>query len=305
MYLLGTRRQRTESAKKEICFMSGTTATIVVNHRPQEVLLLHFEQQYSMNFPCLRGLQTFFQLRSGLRKVASTLPEQSNSEDVSLSMSGRACQDVGNAPVQELEDHFTRYRNSPAMHDAFPAQYMLPLFRGRVLVAFPTPTKSIRFPRPRGFNLSHSKRRCQDSEQSAAGYVACTMRRLPQGMGTFLLTRLEPYQLFVCRERNLCTPTLANSWLDERVVAVRKELGFLPHRRHHARNWYEDRWGARQCAGTARIALQLSIGSGAHVLVAECDSFCDLRECLECVRVDLTFAKMVVMPAIGLSLATL
>ena len=53
------------------------------------------------------------------------------------------------------------------------------------------------------------------------------------------------------------------------------------------------------------FALQLSIGSGAHVLVAECDSFCGLQECLEGVRVDLTFAKMVVMPAVGLSLATL
>ena len=34
MHLLGSMRQRTESAKKEVCFMSGTTAT--------GVLLLHF-----------------------------------------------------------------------------------------------------------------------------------------------------------------------------------------------------------------------------------------------------------------------
>ena len=73
----------------------------------------------------------------------------------------RRCHLRLNAPVQELKDHFTRYRNSPAMHDAFPAQYMHPLFRGSVVVAFPTPTKSTRFPRPRGFNLSHSMRRCQ------------------------------------------------------------------------------------------------------------------------------------------------
>ena len=27
---------------REVCFMSGTTATVVVNHRSQELLLLHF-----------------------------------------------------------------------------------------------------------------------------------------------------------------------------------------------------------------------------------------------------------------------
>ena len=42
MHPLGTWRQRTGSAKKEVCFMSGTTATVVVNHSSQEVLLLHF-----------------------------------------------------------------------------------------------------------------------------------------------------------------------------------------------------------------------------------------------------------------------
>ena len=67
----------------------------VVNHRSQEVLLLHFGATVFYEISCLRGLQTFFQLRSGLRQLSSTLPEQSNSEDVSLSMPGRACQDVG------------------------------------------------------------------------------------------------------------------------------------------------------------------------------------------------------------------
>ena len=36
-----------------------------------------------------------------------------------------------------------------------------------------TPTKCIRFHTLRGFNDSHSKRRCQDREQNAAWYVAC------------------------------------------------------------------------------------------------------------------------------------
>ena len=32
VHLLGTIRQRTESAKKEVCFMSGTTVTVVVKY---------------------------------------------------------------------------------------------------------------------------------------------------------------------------------------------------------------------------------------------------------------------------------
>jgi len=67
-----------------------------------------------------------------------------------------------NAPVQGLEDNIERYRNSPVMHEAVPAQYKPLLFDGGVPVAFPAPTKSIRFPRLRNFNLSHSKRRRQD-----------------------------------------------------------------------------------------------------------------------------------------------
>ena len=91
----------------------------------------------------------------------------------------RACQNVGvviwglNAPVQGLEDTFKRYIKSPVVHVTFPAQYMPLLFHGGVPMALPAPTKSFRFPRLRGFNLSQSKRRCQDHEQSAQWYVAC------------------------------------------------------------------------------------------------------------------------------------
>jgi len=66
-----------------------------------------------------------------------------------------------NAPVQGLKDNIERYRNSPVMHDAVPAQYKPLLFHGGVPVAFPAPRKSIRFPRLRNFNFSQSKRRCQ------------------------------------------------------------------------------------------------------------------------------------------------
>ena len=78
-----------------------------------------------------------------------------------------------NAPVQGLEDNFKRYMNSPVMVDAVPAQYTPLLFYGRLPMAFPAPTKSIRFARLSDSNLSHSKRHCQDQEQSAAWYAAC------------------------------------------------------------------------------------------------------------------------------------
>ena len=63
------------------------------------------------------------------------------------------------------------------------------------------------------------------------------------------------------------TLTLDNPWLDERVVAVRKELDFFGQRRNQTRNCYE--------------------------------------EFLEGLRAAHAFAKMVVIPAIGLSLAIL
>ena len=37
-----TWRQRNGSPKKKVCFMSGATAAVVVNHRSQEMLLSHF-----------------------------------------------------------------------------------------------------------------------------------------------------------------------------------------------------------------------------------------------------------------------
>ena len=83
---------------------------------------------------------------------------------------------------------------------------------------------------------------------------------LPQGLG------MTP-------TASLCTPILVNPWLDERVVAVRKELNFFAQRRYHAQLVRGSLWNARLGAGTARIVLQLSVGSGARVLVAECDYF--------------------------------
>ena len=67
-----------------------------------------------------------------------------------------------------LNDNILQYTNSFVTHDAVPAQYMPLLFHGGVPVSISAPTKSIRFLRLRDSNLSHSKRRYQDQEQSAA-----------------------------------------------------------------------------------------------------------------------------------------
>jgi hypothetical protein len=53
------------------------------------------------------------------------------------------------APVQGLEANVERYRNSPVMHEAVPAQYRPLLFQGGTSITFPSPTKSIRYPRLR------------------------------------------------------------------------------------------------------------------------------------------------------------
>ena len=56
------------------------------------------------------------------------------------------------------------------MVDAVPAQYKHTLFHGRVSMAFPAPTMSMRLPRLG--DLSDSKLRYQDQERSAAWYMA-------------------------------------------------------------------------------------------------------------------------------------
>ena len=99
------------------------------------------------------------------------LPGQSNFrsgfpsvlEDMHTRMS--VCSRRMNEPVQGSET---------ILSDARTALWCMMLFlrstRGQVIS---TPTMSNRFPTLRGFNLSHSKRRCQGQEQNAAWYVAC------------------------------------------------------------------------------------------------------------------------------------
>ena len=79
--------------KKEVCPMSGTRATVVADHRSQAVLLLHFG---ATGF--YEDSSVLFLWTSNIAPVTvfayCQLPEQSSSEDVSLSMEGDAWQDV-------------------------------------------------------------------------------------------------------------------------------------------------------------------------------------------------------------------
>ena len=147
----------------------------IIVHRKCSVA---FRETVFYELPCLRGLQTFvvtvWPSSSYLNSAQAEQFKRCFPQYVRTSMPGCGrCYLRLNAPFQGLEGSFKRYRNSPAMHDAFPAQYMPPLFHGRVLVIFSTPTKCIRFSTLRGFNLSLSKRRCQDQEQNPAWCVAC------------------------------------------------------------------------------------------------------------------------------------
>ena len=72
-----------------------------------------------------------------------------------------------------LDDNIWRYTNSFVTHDAVPAQYMSLHVYGGVPISISAPRKCIRFLRLRDSIHSHSKRRCQDQEQSAAWFAAC------------------------------------------------------------------------------------------------------------------------------------
>merc|ERR1712032_156936 len=63
--------------------------------------------------------------------------------------SRKTCDVVWSGPVQGLQAHTERYRNSPVMHDSVPDEYKPAVFVDGIRVAFPAPTKRIRPPRVR------------------------------------------------------------------------------------------------------------------------------------------------------------
>jgi len=63
--------------------------------------------------------------------------------------SRKTCDVVWSGPVQGLQAHTERYRNSPVMHDSVPDEYKPAVFADGIRVTFPAPTKRIRPPRVR------------------------------------------------------------------------------------------------------------------------------------------------------------
>merc|ERR1712032_507740 len=91
----------------------------------------------------------------------STLLQMLDSEDAKKAKSSfqgfarwrvpsrKTCDVVWSGPVQGLQAHTERYRNSPVMHDSVPDEYKPAVFVDGIRVAFPAPTKRIRPPRVR------------------------------------------------------------------------------------------------------------------------------------------------------------
>jgi hypothetical protein len=63
--------------------------------------------------------------------------------------SQKVCEVVWSNPLQGLQTHIDRYRNSPVMHESVPDTYRPVLFSRGERVPFPEPTKRIRAPRLR------------------------------------------------------------------------------------------------------------------------------------------------------------
>merc|ERR550514_2248452 len=64
-------------------------------------------------------------------------------------VSPKVCKVNWSEPNQGLEEHVSRYRNSPIMHENVPDDFKPRLYDDGVRVAFPEPTKCIKLPRVR------------------------------------------------------------------------------------------------------------------------------------------------------------
>eukprot|EP00929_Paragymnodinium_shiwhaense_P119687 TRINITY_DN9157_c0_g2_i1.p1 TRINITY_DN9157_c0_g2~~TRINITY_DN9157_c0_g2_i1.p1 ORF type:complete len:474 (-),score=61.06 TRINITY_DN9157_c0_g2_i1:374-1795(-) len=61
----------------------------------------------------------------------------------------KVCEAIWGEPMQGLDIHLQRYRNSPLMHSGVPDSVRPAVYRGGLRVTFPAPTKAIRPPRLR------------------------------------------------------------------------------------------------------------------------------------------------------------
>lgn len=64
-------------------------------------------------------------------------------------LNDKVCDVAWSGPVQGVEQHTERYRNSPVMHASVPDEYKPAVFVNGMRVAFPAPTRPIQPPRSR------------------------------------------------------------------------------------------------------------------------------------------------------------
>lgn len=97
-----------------------------------------------------------FHRMAGLGYAFVNLVDNTTAEKVKLHFSGfanwklasqKVCEVSWGEPLQGLEAHIERYRNSPVMHEDVPDKYKPVLLTDGNRIEFPTPTKRIRPPR--------------------------------------------------------------------------------------------------------------------------------------------------------------
>jgi hypothetical protein len=124
-----------------------------------------FKGQYDfiylpMDFSRMAGLGYAF-----INLVSNTVAENVKSHFEGFSgwslASQKVCEVSWGEPLQGLEAHIERYRNSPVMHEDVNEKYRPLLFKDGVIITFPPPTKRIRPPRV--------KRSCLGSKGGAGG----------------------------------------------------------------------------------------------------------------------------------------
>jgi len=97
-----------------------------------------------------------FHRMAGLGYAFVNLVDHQTAEEVKAHFSGysswrlasqKICEVSWGEPLQGLEAHIERYRNSPVMHEEVPDKYKPVLYRDGQRIEFPAPTKRIRPPR--------------------------------------------------------------------------------------------------------------------------------------------------------------
>lgn len=87
----------------------------------------------------------------------------------------KICEVSWGEPLQGLEAHIERYRNSPVMHEDVPDKYKPVLYENGERIQFPTATKKIRPPRVKKSSGPPHAPKGEQTPQGDTGDVSCTL----------------------------------------------------------------------------------------------------------------------------------